>query len=104
MAKKMMYSFAEKKNSVNGIISTIMGGISLVLLLAMVYTSYYMRGEAGIYAGAFGLSGMIFALAGFVLGVVSFSEKNIKYKYPKLGSVMSGVAFAVWLGIFLMGF
>lgn len=103
MAKKMMYSFAEKKNPVNGIISTIMGTVSLVLVVAMIYTSYYMRGDAGIYAGAFGLSGMIFGLAGFIVGIISFSEKNIKYKYPKLGSVMSGIAFVIWLGLFLIG-
>lgn len=104
MAKKMMYSFAEKKNSVNGIISTIMGTVAIVLLLAMIYTSYYMRGDAGIYAGAFGLSGMLFALVGFILGIVSFSEKNIRYKYPKIGSVLCGITFVMWLGLFLIGF
>lgn len=103
MAKKMMYSFAEKKNSVNGIIATIMGTVSLVFLLAMIYASYYMRGEAGIYAGAFGVSGIIFALAGFILGIYSFSEKNIKYKYPKIGSVLSGIVFVIWLALYLIG-
>lgn len=103
MAKKMMYSFAEKKNSVNGIISTIMGGISTVLLLAAIYSSYYMRGNAGIYAGAMGLSGMLFSFAGFILGIISFKEKNIKYKYTKMGSIMCGVVFAIWLAILLTG-
>lgn len=103
MAKKMMYSFAEKKNSANGIIATIMGGISLAFLLAMIYASYYMRGDAGIYAGAFGVCGLIFAFAGFVVGIISFSEKNIKYKYPKIGSVMSGVVFVIWLALYLIG-
>ena len=103
MAKKMMYSFEEKKNSVNGIISTIMGVISIVLLLAAVYSSYYMRGHAGIYAGAMGLSGILFSCAGFILGIVSFKEKNIKYKYPKIGSIMCGIVFAVWLTILLTG-
>lgn len=104
MARKMMYSFAEKKNPVNGIISTIMGTVSLVLLLAAIYMSYYMRGDAGIYVGAFGISGMLFGLVGFILGIYSFSEKNIKYKYPKLGSVLSGITFVVWLGLYLIGF
>ena len=103
MAKKMMYSFAEKKNPVSGIISTIMGAVSLIFLLAMVIVSYYMWGHAGIYAGAFGLCGMIFALAGFLLGVTSFSEKNIKYKYPKLGSILCGIMFVIWLGLYLIG-
>ncbi|MDO4345439.1 MAG: DUF6142 family protein [Eubacteriales bacterium] len=104
MAKKMMYSFAEKKDSANGIVSTIMGTISLIFFLAMVYASYYMRGEAGLYAGAFGLCGAVFAAVGFVVGILSFSEKNIRYKYPKLGSVMCGVMFVVWLSMFLIGF
>ena len=103
MAKKMMYSFAEKKNSVNGIIATIMGTISLVFLLAMIYTSYYMRGDAGLYAGAVGVCGIVFALVGFVLGIVSFSEKNIKYKYPKIGSVLCGIVFVIWLSLYLIG-
>ncbi|MDO4523635.1 MAG: DUF6142 family protein [Eubacteriales bacterium] len=103
MAKKMMYSFAEKKNSVNGIISTIMGTVSLVLLLVIVYISYYERGEAGIYAGTFGISGFLFALCGFGVGILSFSEKNIKYRYPKIGSILSGVMLVIWLGLYLIG-
>ena len=46
MAKKMMYSFEEKKDPADGIVSTIMGILSLVLLIAAVYSSYYMRGNA----------------------------------------------------------
>lgn len=104
MAKKTMYSFAEKRNSGNGIVSTIMGVISLVFFVAMVYASYYTRGDAGIYAGAFGVCGIIFALAGFIVGVISFSEKDIKYKYPKIGSILSGIMFGVWLTIYLIGY
>lgn len=104
MAKKMMYSFEEKKNSFNGIISTIMGSVSVFLMLAMIYTSYYNRGEAGIYAGAFGLSGLLFSFVGFIMGIKSFSEKNVKYKYPKIGSILCGFSFAGWLGLYLMGF
>lgn len=104
MAKKMMYSFEEKKNSTNGIVSTIMGVVSLVLLVAAVYSSYYMRGEAGLYAGAMGLSGILFSFSGFIVGIISFSEKNIKYKYPKIGSLLCGIIFVIWLALFLGGF
>ncbi len=103
MAKRMMYSFEEKKHSGNGIIATIMGSISLLFLLAMIYASYYMRGDAGLYAGAFGVCGLMFSLTGFILGISGFSEKNIKYKYPKIGSVLSGVVFVAWLGLYLIG-
>ena len=45
MAKKTMYSFEEKTHPTDGIVSTIMGGISLALLIVAVYSSYYMRGD-----------------------------------------------------------
>lgn len=103
MARRPMYSFEEKKHSFNGIISTIMGLVGFCTLIGMIYASYYNRGHAGIYAGAFGITGMVFSLAGFIIGIRSFSERNIKYKYPKLGSFLCGIAFVLWLGILAMG-
>ena len=103
MAKKMMYSFEEKKDPTDGVVSTIMGIISVVLLFAAIYSSYYMRGDAGIYAGALGISGILFSFVGFIIGIKSFSGKNIRYKYPKIGSIMCGVLFVVWLGVILGG-
>lgn len=103
MARKTMYSFEEKRHPFNGIVSTILGIIGLLILLGTIYASYYNRGDAGIYAGAFGITGMLFSLTGFILGIKSFSEKNIKYRYPKIGSIMSGIAFVLWLGILAMG-
>lgn len=103
MAKKMMYSFEEKKDPVDGKVSAVMGILSLILLIAAVYSSYYMRGDAGMYAGAMGLSGIIFAFVGFLIGVKSFSGKNIRYKYPKIGSILCGILFVVWLGVIIGG-
>lgn len=103
MARKTMYSFEEKRHSFNGIISTIMGMVGMLSLFGMIYASYYNRGHAGLYAGAFGITGMLFSLIGFIIGIKSFSEKNIKYRYPKLGSFLCGIAFVLWLGILVMG-
>ncbi len=103
MARKTMYSFEEKHQSANGKAATALGAASLVFLLAMVYASYYTRGHAGLYAGAFGVCGLVLGFAGFVLGIYSFSEKNCKHTYPKIGSVLSGVAFVCWLGLYLIG-
>ena len=45
MAKKRMYSFAEKKHSQRGLVSTILGGLSLVIFGALAYLAYYL----GVY-------------------------------------------------------
>lgn len=103
MAKKMMYSFEEKKTPTDAVVSTIMGIVALVLFLAAVYASYYMRGHAGLVAGALGASGILFSFVGFILGIKSFSGKNMKYKYSKIGSILSGIMFVVWLGVTLSG-
>ena len=45
MAKKRMYSFAEKKHSQRGLVSTILGGLSLVIFGALAYLAYYLDGS-----------------------------------------------------------
>ena len=72
MAKKRMYSFAEKKHSQRGLVSTILGGLSLVIFGALAYLAYYLDGEGGAYMGTIGLTGAVFSLMGLILGLVSF--------------------------------
>lgn len=52
MARKRMYSFAEKKHSQRGLVSTILGGISLVIFAALAYLAYYLDGQGGAYLGS----------------------------------------------------
>ena len=74
MAKKRMYSFAKEKHSGKGILSTILGTLSLVIFAVLAWLAYYLDGQGGVYLGSIGLLGMVFAVSSVVFGLMGFKE------------------------------
>jgi len=103
MAKKRMYSFAEKKHSKKGITSVILGGVSFLIFCALVYISFSMGGNGGIYISFIGLAAIVLAIVGLIFGLLSFRERDVFYFYSKMGSILNGVVLAVWIFIILIG-
>lgn len=103
MAKKKMYTFSEHRHSKQGIISTVLGGLSLLIFLALAYTSYWYYGEGGPVLGSLGFTGIIFSICGLVSGLMSFREKHILYTFSKAGSILGSVALVVWIFVVLLG-
>lgn len=103
MAKRKMYTFSEKRHSKQGVTSTVLGSISLLLFLILAYAAYWMYGEGGPVIGALGFTGLVFAVCGLVKGLLSFREKHILHTFSKAGSMISSVAFVVWIFVILIG-
>ena len=78
MAKKRMYSFAKEKHSGKGILSTILGTLSLVIFAVLAWLAYYLDGQGGVYLGSIGLLGMVFAVSSVVFGLMGFGENNVR--------------------------
>ena len=104
MAKKRMYSFAKEKHSGKGILSTILGTLSLVIFAVLAWLAYYLDGQGGVYLGSIGLLGMVFAVSSVVFGLMGFGENNVRYLFPKIGSILGGIMVALWVFVVLMGF
>jgi len=104
MAKKRMYSFTEKKHSQKGITSTVLGGLSFLLLCVLVYSSFFAKGNGGIYLGTIGFTAIVMTIVGLVYGLTSFRERDVFYLFSKIGSILSGVMLAIWIFIILIGF
>jgi membrane associated rhomboid family serine protease len=98
-----MYSFAEKKHSQRGLVSTILGSISLVIFLVLAYLAYYLDGQGGAWFGSIGFTGAVFALMGVVLGLKSFGEENTLFLFSKIGSILNGCVLAIWIFVILIG-
>lgn len=103
MARKRMYSFAEKKQSKRGITSTVLGVLSLLILLVLVYLAFATGGEGGMYLGSIGLLSIVLAVAGFAYGLWSFREKDVYYTFSKTGSILNGCVLAAWVFMILVG-
>ena len=93
------YKFSDKRQSLGGIISTIMGLLALASLIYGVYLSYKAEG----YAGSLGLLSLLFSIIGSVIGLLSFKEDDKFYTLSKVGSLLCGILAVFMAAVFLMG-
>lgn len=93
MAGKRSYIFTNKEHPEKGIMSTILGILSVITFGAAIYLSYLNNGEENARYGAAGVLAVIFMIAGFILGGLSLTEKEKFKLFPVLGIVMNTVAF-----------
>lgn len=95
MAKKNSYMFTNKQHTQKGIMSTILGVISLATLAYAVVMSYLRAGDIPRQYGAAAMLVMIFAFVGIGLGAVSKTERDKFYLFSYLGIVLNVLALAV---------
>ena len=88
------YKFTNKKHPEKGIMSTILGIISLVSVGVSVYQTYLAKGNASTNMGVVGLMVTIFAIAGVILGYISKNEYDKFLFFPYLGMILNIVALA----------
>lgn len=106
MGRKKDYIFTNKRHSQRAVMSTILGVISLLSLIVVVYLSYARAG--GIPAG-YGVTGFlvaVFSIVGLVLGIVTVVEKDRYRLFPCLGILfnllaLSGIGLVVYAGMYL---
>jgi hypothetical protein len=94
MGKRNGYIFTNKEHSQKGIMSTILGIISLATLAYAVVMSYRLAGDIPRQYGAAAMLVMIFAFVGIVLGVMARMEKDKYYVYAYLGIGLNVLALA----------
>lgn len=97
---KQGYIFTDKKNPVRGIMSAILGLISIVSVCLAVYLTYQNKGAAPIQYGSVILLSLVFAVTGMVLGILAMLEKDIFKVFPVAGILLNGLTIVA--GIFIL--
>ena len=92
MEQTRKYKFTNKKHPEKGIMSTILGLISLVSIWVAVYQSFLLRGETAINMGVVGLMITIFSATGVILGYISKKEADKFMIFPYLGMILNVMA------------
>lgn len=95
MTRTRGYIFTNKVHSQKGIMSTILGLLSLITLGTAVYLSYLHQGEPSERYGTAAFLAAVFMIAGLILGAVSMTEKEKFMLFRFLGIVLNVLAFAV---------
>ena len=81
------YIFTNKKHPEKGIMSFILGILSLGTYIMAVYLSYQGKGVSSArYAG-------VFMTVGLILGIMSLREKETFKLFPVLGMIVNVLAF-----------
>ncbi|MBR5596132.1 MAG: hypothetical protein IKW30_01845 [Lachnospiraceae bacterium] len=94
MEQSRRYRFTNKKHPEKGIMSVILGIISLVSIWIAVYQTFLARGEAATNMGVVGLTITIFSVIGLVLGYIAKKEQDKFMFFPYLGMVLNVLALA----------
>ena len=97
--KKDGLHLTDKKHPKQGIASTILGLLSLVLCIL----SGQAGGNAGIWIGIWGVVLAVINIWGFVLGMISLKLENIRQLFPSLGVIINGLMVLMYLVIYIIG-
>lgn len=97
------YKFTEKTHSVRGVLAIFLSILSLAACAGMIWVSYSSRGKAGIYAGSFGVLGLLVALLAFCISVSSIREQETFRIIPFTSLGFSLATVAAWVAIYIGG-
>lgn len=105
MSHKTGYKFTNKKHSPKGIMSTILGLISMVSLFFILYFTFQLKGKATFNYGIAGFFAALFSMAGLVLGVLSKMERDKFYLFSYVGMicnilVLGTIGFVLYVGVY----
>ena len=95
MALKKGYIFTNKDHPKKGIMSFILGILSIVTFVTAVYLSYLRGGASSERYGAAGILATVFMLVGLCLCISSFMEKDSFKLFPVLGLIFNVIAFLI---------
>lgn len=106
MGRKKNYIFTNKKHSERAIMSTILGVISLVSLIAVIYLAYAQAGNIPSGYGVAGFLVAVFSIVGLVIGIITVMEKDRYKLFPCLGiffnlMALVGIGIVVYAGMYL---
>ena len=96
--RKSGYIFTSKRHPERGIMSLILGIISIISVVVAIYLAYRNNGNAQPQYGAAIFLVTIYSVVGIILGVVSRMEKEVYYLFPYLGMLLNAVALSMKIG------
>ncbi len=103
MARKGNYKFSDKIHPAKGVISTGIGVVTVLGLLALCIISSRSKGNGGLLLGSLGLVVFVFSIIGFVLAILSIKQKEIHYSFPVVGIMINGIIMTICFILYVLG-
>lgn len=103
MARKRGVKFSDKKHSIKGIISIVIGLVSLVALIVLFYLSAKTKGGGSINLGLVGVIILILSILAITLSYQGYKERDIHHYVPVIGLILNGLLFLVLFILYIVG-
>ncbi len=98
------YMFTDNRHPEKGVMSAILGCISMGAIIAAVLFTYRDGGEAQLRYAAAVMVAACFSVAGIILGIMSRFERDIFKLFPNLGIILNSLSLAFIIFILVLGF
>ncbi len=97
------YMFTDNRHPEKGILSAVLGCISVTTYVVAVLLSYRNGGQALMQYAAAAFVAAIFSVVGLVLGIMSRFEKDIFKFFPNTGIVLNFISVVFIIFILVAG-
>ncbi|MBE5833752.1 MAG: hypothetical protein E7309_03850 [Butyrivibrio sp.] len=98
------YMFTDNKHPDRGIMSSILGVISVVTIIVAIVLTYNAGGQAGIRSGAAVFLATCFSIVGLILGIKSRFEKDIFKFFPNFGISINSIVILFMIYIMVISY
>ncbi len=95
--------FFQKKPSVKGLVSIVLGIICVLIIIAGLVYSYLSGGEAGKTVGSMALTALLVSCVGLYFAFSGFKEDEKNYLPCKIGVIWCGCVAVFVIFLFFIG-
>ena len=103
MRAKKNYMFTNKEHPVRGIMSFLLGIISIISIILAVFFTFQNKGVAAFNYGIVVLLATLFSIVGLTLGILAKTEKDKYYFFCYMGMILNFIGLVMISGILYVG-
>ncbi len=101
--KKKSFMFTTKHQSENGIISCVIGIVSLLAMISSIAFSFAHGGDVPRNFGGVGMFAALGDLIGIIAAIISLRERDIFIWVPRIALIANIVLLFCWTAMVLFG-
>lgn len=101
--KKETIQFSGRRHTRLGILSAVIGIVSVIGFIIVSIISGINGGEGGLIIGIAGILLFALSLLGFIMSYKALKQKDIFYRFPMTGLVVNGIMMIVYVILYVMG-
>lgn len=101
--KKPSYMFTNKNHPIKGIVSSVLGCMDIIFMILVILFCFRAKGSATPRFAVVSILALVFSGVGFVIGVMSRTEKDRFYLFPNIGIITNFLVVAFIIFMLIVG-